>query len=130
MVNFTLREVVRKATSLTFAPPPLGAPSLANVNDALKKFHDVVLFCPKDGPRLPGRTVRLFSSNIQPYSSEKNALATLPSFASTLRRLEVMPKMLAACLAWMYFVLKRMIKVMHLLYICYYERGGIVIFRA
>ena len=57
------------------------------------------LFCPKAGPRAPGETVKSDLGNRQPLSLSKKACFTLPSFASTLKRLEVIPKRFAALLA-------------------------------
>jgi hypothetical protein len=97
------------------------------VKGASSSPYSIFLLMPKAGPRAPGRIVKLFLSNNQPFDSSKYAMATLPSLASTLRRLEVMPKMVAASLAEMILLFKKLGKVMRLLY---YERGGIVIFRA
>ena len=58
-----------------------------------------LLFCPKAGPRAPGETVKSDLGNRQPLSLSKKACFTLPSFASTRKRLEVIPKHLAALLA-------------------------------
>ena len=97
------------------------------VKGASSSPYSIFLLMPKAGPRLPGRTSSLFLSNSQPFDSSKYAIDTLPSLASTLRRLEVMPKMVAASLAEMILLFKKLGKVIRLLY---YERGGIVIFRA
>ena len=57
------------------------------------------LFCPKAGPRAPGETVKSDLGNRQPLSLSKKACFTLPSLASTRKRLDVMPNRLAALLA-------------------------------
>jgi hypothetical protein len=57
------------------------------------------LFNPKAGPRLPGRTLISYLENCQPLFCTKIAPSTLPCTAKTLKRLEVMPKELAADLA-------------------------------
>ena len=57
------------------------------------------LFCPKAGPRAPGRTLSSDLINCQPLFSSKLEKVILPSFANTLMRLEVMPKSFAACFA-------------------------------
>ena len=58
-----------------------------------------VLFFPKAGPRAPGETVNSVLGNRQPFTLSRKACFTLPSFASTLKRLEVIPKRFAALLA-------------------------------
>lgn len=57
------------------------------------------LFCPKTGPRAPGETIKSDLGNCQPFTLSRNACFTLPSFASTLKRLEVIPMRFAALFA-------------------------------
>ena len=69
------------------------------VKEASSVPYFALLFCPKAGPRAPGETVKFDLGNRQPLSLSKKACFTLPSFASTRKRLEVMPKPFAALLA-------------------------------
>ncbi len=59
------------------------------------------LLCPKAGPRAPGETVNSVLGNCQPFTLSRKACFTLPSFASTRNRLELIPKRLAAFLVEM-----------------------------
>ena len=71
------------------------------VKEASSMPYFALLFCPKAGPRAPGRMVKSDLGNCQPFSLSRYACITLPSFARTLKRLDVIPKRFAALLAEM-----------------------------
>ena len=71
------------------------------VKEASCMPYFALMFCPKAGPRAPGETVNSVLGNCQPFTLSRKACFTLPSFASTRNRLELIPKRLAAFLVEM-----------------------------